>query len=139
MQFRQTIYTSDLEYQLMDVDGVRSVNFVELTQDFNELLNTDSIIADGNNIRLYDKEFSLTDGSVTDYSNDDEYHTGNYGWKYDFSLFYTKNCPGFVRNGVILPPKEPAVFELKFPNVDIEGRVVGDSAGSPGSSNGGSY
>ena len=32
LQFRQPIYTSDLEYQLMGLDGVRSVNFVRLTQ-----------------------------------------------------------------------------------------------------------
>ena len=40
MQFRQTIHTTDLEYELMDVDGVRAVNFVELTQNFNDLVNS---------------------------------------------------------------------------------------------------
>ena len=44
-----------------------------------------------------------------------------------------------TKDGIIYPSVDPSCFELKFPNVDIEGRVVGDSAGSPGSSNGGSY
>ena len=31
-----------------------------------------------------------------------------------------------TRNGVIHPPKDPSIFEIKFPNSDIEGKVVGD-------------
>ena len=34
MQFHQPIYSGDLEYELMSVDGVRNVNWIELTQDF---------------------------------------------------------------------------------------------------------
>ena len=34
MQFVQPIYLGKLEYELMGVDGVRSVNSVEPTQDF---------------------------------------------------------------------------------------------------------
>tara|TARA_R110000824_G_scaffold204054_4_gene388737 strand:- start:966 stop:2915 length:1950 start_codon:yes stop_codon:yes gene_type:complete len=32
-------------------------------------------------------------------------------------------------NGVVYPSLDPSCFELKFPNSDIEGRVVGDSSG----------
>jgi len=35
-----------------------------------------------------------------------------------------------TKEGVIYPSLDPSIFELKFPNVDIEGRVVGSSAGS---------
>ena len=34
MQFKQLIYTSNLENILMQVDGVRSVNYTTITQDF---------------------------------------------------------------------------------------------------------
>ena len=62
--------------------------------------------------------------------------------KYAESDGYSGNVFDIVsatRDGVVYPSLDPSCFELKFPNVDIEGRVVGDSAGSPGSSNGGSY
>ena len=125
MQFRQTIYTSDLEYELMDVDGVRSVNYVELTQNFNDLVHADSFIEGSNNVLLYDKEYDITDGGATiDYTSDDENHKGIYGWKYNFNTFYIKGSGAFVRNGLILPPKEPAVFELKNPNRNIRGVIL---------------
>ena len=31
-----------------------------------------------------------------------------------------------TKDGVIYPSMDPAIFEIKFPNTDIEGRVVGD-------------
>ena len=36
---------------------------------------------------------------------------------------------GATKEGVIYPSLDPSIFELKYPNVDIEGRVIGDSAG----------
>ena len=39
MFFKDTIYTNDLYYELMDIEGVRSVSYVELTQNFNDLSN----------------------------------------------------------------------------------------------------
>jgi hypothetical protein len=30
------------------------------------------------------------------------------------------------RDGIIYPSLDPSIFELKFPNSDIEGKVVGD-------------
>ena len=32
MQFRQPIYISQLEYELMGIDGVRAVNYITITQ-----------------------------------------------------------------------------------------------------------
>ena len=31
-----------------------------------------------------------------------------------------------TKDGVIYPSLDPSIFELKFPDTDIEGRVVGD-------------
>jgi len=31
-----------------------------------------------------------------------------------------------IRDGIVYPSLDPSIFELKFPNIDIEGRVVGD-------------
>ena len=36
---------------------------------------------------------------------------------------------GATKNGVVYPSLDPSIFELKFPNIDIEGRVIGDSTG----------
>ncbi|MBC8422016.1 MAG: hypothetical protein H8E03_01195 [Pelagibacteraceae bacterium] len=41
-------------------------------------------------------------------------------------VLYDFTDPTIVKNGVIYPAKDPSIFELKFPNVDIEGKVVGD-------------
>ena len=125
MQFRQTLYTSDLEYELMDVDGVRAVNYVELTQNFNDLINTNEFIPSADNILLFDKEYDLTNGEVINYTDESTNHKGIYGWKYNFRGFYQKSgSPAFVRNGLILPPKEPAVFELRNPNRNIRGVIL---------------
>ena len=31
-----------------------------------------------------------------------------------------------TKNGVVYPSKDPSMFELKYPDTDIEGRVVGE-------------
>jgi len=36
---------------------------------------------------------------------------------------------GATKDGVVYPSLDPSCFELKFPNVDIEGRVIGNSSG----------
>ncbi len=41
-------------------------------------------------------------------------------------VLYDFTDPSVVKNGVIYPARDPSIFELKFPNVDIEGKVVGD-------------
>jgi len=34
-----------------------------------------------------------------------------------------------TKDGIIYPSLDPSIFELKFPNIDIEGRSIGDSTG----------
>jgi len=34
-----------------------------------------------------------------------------------------------AKNGIIYPSLDPSMFELKYPNTDIEGRAIGDSVG----------
>ena len=107
MQFHQPIYTSDLEYELMSIEGVRSVNSVKLTQDFDtdipEISGTD---------KLWDYNMNNQNGGAG---------TSGYGWQYDFSIFYGSNA--VATDGVVLPSVTPSVFELKKPNDNIKGVV----------------
>ena len=34
-----------------------------------------------------------------------------------------------TKNGILYPSLDPSIFELKYPEVDIEGRAFGDSTG----------
>ena len=105
MQFRQPIYSSDLEYLLMGLDGVRSVNFVKLTQ------GTENEFAGlfPNTLYYFDK-----DGIVTGFDS-------QYGYQYDFSQFYGDNA--ISSDGIVLPSITPSVFELKNPKENVKGVV----------------
>ena len=48
-----------------------------------------------------------------------------YGYQYDFSQFYDTSAVGssLVGDGIILPSKDPAVFELKDYKQNIKGIV----------------
>jgi len=51
--------------------------------------------------------------------------------RYDTAKGYSGNVydlgdPAVIKNGVVYPSRDPAIFELKFPDTDIIGRVVGD-------------
>ena len=35
-----------------------------------------------------------------------------------------------TKDGIVYPSLDPSIFELKYPNVDIEGRAIGDSTGN---------
>ena len=123
MQFRQPIYTSNLEYELMGIEGVRGLDYVELTQNFNQLANGNSLKVD-NNTLLFDNQYD-GDGGIITYtagSNDSmgNSHSGQYGWLYNFKQFYEGDNSG----GVILPSFDPSVFELKNPNKNIRGIVI---------------
>ena len=48
---------------------------------------------------------------------------------YDSDLGYNNNVydmDAATKEGVVYPSLDPCIFELKFPDTDIEGRVVGD-------------
>jgi len=125
MQFRQPIFTSDLSYILMGVDGVRAVNYVILTQDKNWITDPD-----GNTLvferPLYDSVLSSA-GVVTARAEGES----GYGYQYSFGDFYTYELDSGEQHtsitqgvdGVILPSKSPAVFELKSPDKNIRGVV----------------
>jgi hypothetical protein len=108
LQFRQPIYVSDLEYELMGIDGVRAVNHVTLTQDY-DYNNGDSVEFTG---PLYDYTVNSTNPTDTFASGKG---TAGYGHQYDFS--------GANQGGMILPSVTPSVFELKNPNQNVKGVV----------------
>jgi hypothetical protein len=116
MQFKQIIYTYEIEKMLGDISGVQSVNYVTITQDNDYNLNTGGY---GTNISVFSPGLYTTlinsDGTTST--------TGNpgYGYYYDFGQFYGPSA--VAGNGVILPAYEPSVFELKNPNQNIKGVV----------------
>ena len=111
MQFRQILYTSDIEFELMGVDGVRAVNYVTLTQGIDHN-------SDNKNSTFPTPLYNISINS------DDTTSTGNnpgYGYYYDFSLFY--GAKAIAGRGIILPAAEPSIFELKNPNQNIKGLI----------------
>ena len=111
MQFRQPIFLSDIEYELMGLDGVRSVNFVKLGQgnssaDFLDELNPND------DRPLFDFNVNNPDVAI---------HDGEYGFQYDFTQFY--GGAGSLSDGIILPSVTPSVFELKNPRENVKGVV----------------
>jgi hypothetical protein len=116
MQFKQILYTNDITQLLMDVDGVRAVNYVTLTQDKDYNAQTG---AGGTEPAVFTPGLYTTlinsDGTTSTTNN------SGYGYYYDFSKFYGKES--IVGVGVCLPAYEPAVFELKNPNQNIKGIV----------------
>jgi len=122
MQYRQPIYTSSLEYELMGLEGVRALDYIELTQNFNQLSDGNTLKLDSNTL-LFDNQYDGDGGIITYNSGDTDSmgnsHSGQYGWLYDFRQFYEGED-----DGVILPSFDPSVFELKNPNKNIRGIVV---------------
>jgi hypothetical protein len=124
MQFNQPIYKSNLEYELMGVEGVRSIGHVTITQE------KDYFYEDGETLNspTYTYSFSNT-GEATVNIDDDPNLDGSfviadggtpeYGYKYDFETALSDD------GTIVLPPNlaTPTVFELKNPNQNIQGRV----------------
>ena len=99
-QIGQPIVLSDLAYQISLVDGVSAV------------VPPDDV----------DDDVSAQDRPPVQIVN-----------KYDSTAGYSGNLYDIrsaTKEGVIYPSMDPSCFELKFPNLDIEGRVVGTSGGS---------
>ena len=110
MQFHQTIYTSELEYELMDIDGVRSVNYVQLGQG-----TSVNDLSDYFPAPLWDKTgIPGIDDTSTDTNP-------GYGYFYDFGQFYNQDLA--ERYGVVIPSVEPSVFELKNAEENVKGVV----------------
>ena len=97
-QIGQPIVLADLAYQLSLVNGVASVVSPEE-------VNEDESQQDRPVIQIVNKFLSSS---------------GYSGNLYDIK--------GATKDGIIYPSLDPSCFELKFPNIDIEARVVGDSS-----------
>ena len=99
-QIGQPIVLADLAYQISLVDGVSAV------------VPPDDV----------DDDASAQDRPPVQIVN-----------KYDSNAGYSGNLYDIrsaTKEGVIYPSMDPSCFELKFPNLDIQGRVVGTSGGS---------
>ena len=107
----------------MDIEGVRAVNWLELTQNFNDLENGSLNLNANDNILIYDHEYDLFDGSEVIHTSGESGHSGQYGWKYPFKIFYSPGEDAYVGEGIILPSVTPSVFELKNPNKNVRGIV----------------
>ena len=53
----------------------------------------------------------------------DIYFTNKVGESLNYSK-YAYDIDGATQNGVVYPSQDPSIFEVKFPNTDIKGRVV---------------
>ena len=117
MQFNQPIYKSNLEFELMGVEGVRSIGHVTITQETDYFFDTPTTDNEITPTYTYSYD-SNHNGGEGAYVTADGGTTG-YGYKYDF-----KNA--LSDDGTIIRPPlptTPAVFELKNPNQNIQGRV----------------
>jgi len=114
MQFNQPIYKSNLEFELMGVEGVRSIGHVTITQ--KDDYNSDISDADLPNATY---TFARQDNEFVNQSNPPGEGTVGYGYKYDFENALSTD------GTIVLPPEisTPTVFELKNPNINIQGRV----------------
>ena len=122
MQFNQPIYKSQLEYEIMGIEGVRSIGHITLTQDLDYFY--DSPTAEQRiNPPTYFYSFDSANSEYTTTGG-----TSDYGYYYDFEA---AQYDDFGNNlGIIKPALSvgqgatPAVFELKNPNQNIQGRVL---------------
>lgn len=123
MQFNQPIYKSNLEFELMGVEGVRSIGHVTITQENDYFIPND----EGENLDspTFSYLYSTSGGDVDidgDGTPDGSFITNDttgYGYKYNFKNALSED------GTIIVPPNvaTPTVFELKNPNQNIQGRV----------------
>jgi len=125
MQFNQPIYKSQLEFELMGVEGVRSIGHVTITQQYDYFYSEEG--GEGESITpTY--TYSYTPDTGIDVDGDTVTDPGfivagsgteGYGFKYNFSIALSDD------RTIVVPPliSTPTVFELKNPNQNIQGRV----------------
>jgi hypothetical protein len=122
MQFNQPIYKSQLEFELMGVEGVRSIGHVTITQEEDYFPLSDNELLDSPTF-LY--SYTTGEGDIDidgDGTPDGGFistGTAGYGYKYNFKNALSDD------GTIIVPPNTatPTVFELKNPNQNIQGRV----------------
>ena len=111
MQFKQVLYSTDLISILSGIEGVKAVNDIIITQD------VDFTNVSGEPIfspALYSKSININQESMI-------INEMGYGYYYNFQEFFSFQAP--EGRGVVLPPVDPTIFELKDPNKNIKGRV----------------
>jgi len=117
MQFRQPLYISQLEYELMGIDGVRAVNYICLSQ-FNNYKSggqQSSTVGFPHPTYTYMHTDTANEGSGGWIVDPTSGIPPNYGYKFDFEVS--------LEDGVIRPSATPAVFELKDPQQNIKGII----------------
>tara|TARA_Y100000592_G_scaffold34121_1_gene54249 strand:- start:22110 stop:24302 length:2193 start_codon:yes stop_codon:yes gene_type:complete len=114
MNFKQTINSNNVEYILQGIPGVRSVNHVTLTQDFDWSKDAAGQTQPAFKIPLYDKVINSA-GKVENLTSN------GYGYYYKFKSFYGQEAVS--GRGVVLPAYDPSVFELKNPFANVKGIV----------------
>ena len=81
-------------------------------------------------------ELSLVDGVASivppneDNPNNDTIVITN---KYDIGQGYSGNIydmQNSMKGGILYPALDPSIFEVKYPNTDIKGKVLGDNLGA---------
>jgi len=113
MQFKETLYTTEVTSLLSQIEGVRAVNDVIFTQDKDFGLSDDA--PDTFSDFLYSKSVNIDGEEIT--LNDRKY-----GYRYNFKQFFDiQQAP--QGRGVVLPSVDPSVFEIKNMNTDIKGVV----------------
>ena len=123
MQFNQPIFKGNLEYELMGIEGVRSIGHITITQ-------TNDYLGDGQDLDQYTYTYQFNpqnesgvdidgDGTPDGVFAEGQSGTSGYGYKYDFANAQSSD------GTIIMPPNTatPTVFELKNPNRNIQGRV----------------
>ncbi len=124
MQFNQPIYKSQLEFELMGIEGVRSIGHVTITQEIDYFDGDNGDVFES---PLYTYSFS-NQGNGSDIDGDGvpdggfveaDGGTAGYGFKYNFQNALSED------GTIVVPPNTatPTVFELKNPNQNIQGRV----------------
>lgn len=119
MRFNQVIYTDELANILYNVDGVKVIHELKLTQDANDLNITNHLYAttgDGTGVDI--------DGQPADGVSGVGNNSYGFGYQSQFNSFYD-NAYG-TGTGVILPPSAdstPGAFELKNPMDNIKGVI----------------
>ena len=103
MQFNQTLYINDIQNLLYNVEGVKIVTEVKLSQSGNLLKTGTNLFADGGT------PSNMVGGEGTT----------DYGYAYEFEH------SDILSSGVIPPAhwSTPSIFELKNPNDNIKGEV----------------
>ena len=118
MNFREPIYVSQLQYELLGVDGVRGVNHVTVTQG-NDYTTGQGVATF--NPQLYEYAWDPQGGTGNQgaWSSQTGEGQGRSGYGYYFNFHGAQSSDG----SVIRPPATPSVFELKDPTSNVKGIV----------------